>query len=156
MKSPKRNIAQEIISDLQEIHATIKAGVPLRPKYTVRTVRTIPDPGNYNASGVPKTRELLGASQPVFARMLGASTALVPVVRMRPAQARPHRPATSRSDPRQSRGLAESCRSGVVAVRHRPRRGGHVRANWLCPRTSPTTVTLPTNLKTAINARCDL
>jgi putative transcriptional regulator len=77
MKSKKRNIAQEIISDLQEIHATIKAGVPLREKYTVRTVRTIPEPGKYNARDVRKTRELVGVSQPVFARMLGVSAALV-------------------------------------------------------------------------------
>jgi DNA-binding transcriptional regulator YiaG len=77
MKPKNRNIAREIIADLKELNATLRAGIPLREKYTVRTVRTIPDPGKYDAEGVKKTRELVGVSQPVFARMMGVSAALV-------------------------------------------------------------------------------
>ena len=73
----KRNIGHEIIADLKELHATLKAGIPLREKYTVRTVRVVPDPGEYDAADVRATRELVGVSQPVFARMLGVSAALV-------------------------------------------------------------------------------
>jgi len=47
MKQKKRNVAREIISDLKEFHATLKSGVSLKEKFTVRTVRAVPDPGNY-------------------------------------------------------------------------------------------------------------
>ena len=77
MKVTKRNIAREIIADLKEMHATVTAKIPLREKYTVRTVRSVPDPARYDAAGVRATRELVGVSQPVFAGMLGVSAALV-------------------------------------------------------------------------------
>ncbi len=77
MKQKKRNIAHEIIADLKEMHATLRAGTPLREKYTVRTVRAVPEPGEYHPADVRSTRELVGVSQPVFARMLGVSAALV-------------------------------------------------------------------------------
>ncbi len=73
----KRDVANEIIADLKELHATLKSGIPVREKYTVRTVRTVPEPGNYLAVDVRRTRALVGVSQPVFARMLGVSSALV-------------------------------------------------------------------------------
>jgi putative transcriptional regulator len=77
MRARKRNVGREIIADLKDFHATLKAGIPLREKYTVRTVRAVPDPGKYDATDVRTTRELVGVSQPVFARMLGVSAALV-------------------------------------------------------------------------------
>jgi len=77
MRRTRRNIAAEIIADLKNLHATLKAGTPLREKYTVRTVRAVPEPGSYDSATVRKTRELVGVSQPVFARMLGVSAALV-------------------------------------------------------------------------------
>jgi DNA-binding transcriptional regulator YiaG len=77
MNRKKRHIAREIIADLKEIHATLKAAIPLHKKFTVRTVRAMPEPGTYDAAGVRSTRELVGVSQPVFARMLGVSAALV-------------------------------------------------------------------------------
>jgi len=77
MKRNKRDVAGEIIADLKQMHATLKAGIPLREKYTVRTVRTVPAPANYDASAVRATRNLVGVSQSVFAGMLGVSPALV-------------------------------------------------------------------------------
>ncbi len=77
MKKRKRNIAGEIVADLTEMAATLEAGTALREKYTVRTVRSVPDPRKYSAAEVRATRELVGVSQPVFARMLGVSAALV-------------------------------------------------------------------------------
>ena len=77
MKAKKRNVAREIIADLQDLHATLKAGTPLREKYTVRTVRVVPEPGEYGAAEVRHAREQVGVSQAVFARMLGVSAALV-------------------------------------------------------------------------------
>jgi DNA-binding transcriptional regulator YiaG len=76
-KRVKRNAAQEIIADLKEMHATLKSGTALQRKYTVRTVHTVPDPATYDAAAVRSTRALVGVSQPVFARMLGVSPALV-------------------------------------------------------------------------------
>ena len=38
MKKHRRNIGREIIDDLKELNATLKAGIPLHEKYTVRTV----------------------------------------------------------------------------------------------------------------------
>jgi DNA-binding transcriptional regulator YiaG len=77
MKRKKRNVANEIIADLKEFNATLRAGIPLREKYTVRTVRIVPDPSIYNPADVRTTRKLVGVSQPVFAMMLGVSAALV-------------------------------------------------------------------------------
>lgn len=77
MRRPKRSIARKIITDLKELNATLEAGIPLHEKYTFRTARAVPDPGNYAAADVRRTRELVGVSQPVFARMLGVSPALV-------------------------------------------------------------------------------
>ena len=77
MRRKRRNIAAEIVADLKELHATLETGTPLGEKYTVRTVRTVPEPANYDATDVRKTRALVGVSQPVFARMLGVSAALV-------------------------------------------------------------------------------
>jgi hypothetical protein len=39
VKRKKRDVASEIIADLKEMHATLKAGIPLREKYTVSHVK---------------------------------------------------------------------------------------------------------------------
>lgn len=77
MKANRRDVAGEIIGDLKAIHDSLKAGTPLREKYTVRTVHMVPDPGKYKAADVRATRKLVGVSQPVFAQMIGVSVALV-------------------------------------------------------------------------------
>ena len=77
MKKAKRNIAREIIDDLKDLNATLEAGVPLHEKYTVRTVHAVPEPKKYKPTDVQRTREMVGVSQPIFAQMLGVSTALV-------------------------------------------------------------------------------
>jgi DNA-binding transcriptional regulator YiaG len=77
MKVKRRKISDEIIADLKEMTRTLKSGIPLRDKYTVRTVRVVPVPGEYSAADVRAMRDLIGVSQPVFAQMLGVSAALV-------------------------------------------------------------------------------
>jgi DNA-binding transcriptional regulator YiaG len=77
MKAQKRNVATEMIADLKQINATLKSGKPLHEKFTVRTVRAVPEHGKYDAAAVRATREIVGVSQPVFAEMLGVSAALV-------------------------------------------------------------------------------
>lgn len=76
-RAQRRDVAREIIADLKSIHATLKSGTPLKEKYTIRTVRVVPEPKDYAAADVRRTRELVGVSQPVFAQMLGVSAALV-------------------------------------------------------------------------------
>ncbi|HWE92851.1 MAG TPA: hypothetical protein VG269_02650 [Tepidisphaeraceae bacterium] len=39
MKRKKRNVASEIIADLKEMCATLKAGIPLHEKYIVSHVK---------------------------------------------------------------------------------------------------------------------
>ena len=77
MKKKKSTLGPQVIADLKEFHATLKAGIPLHEKYTVRTTRAVPGPREYRASDVRRIRSLVGASQPVFASMLGVSAALV-------------------------------------------------------------------------------
>ncbi|HSU66639.1 MAG TPA: hypothetical protein VLJ39_07195 [Tepidisphaeraceae bacterium] len=77
MKTKKRNVARAVIADLDELARTLEAGIPLQEKYTVRKVRAIPEPADYRPRDVQATRELVGVSQAIFARMLGVSPALV-------------------------------------------------------------------------------
>ena len=75
-KSKGTPAGREIIAALTDLVETLKAGTPLESKYTVRHVST-PDPGEYDAKAIRATRELLGISQRVFAKLIGVSTVLV-------------------------------------------------------------------------------
>jgi DNA-binding transcriptional regulator YiaG len=66
-----------MIADLKELISTMKAGVPLESKYTVRTVEVPDEPGQYDAAAIRATRDLLGASQAVFGYLVGVSVKLV-------------------------------------------------------------------------------
>jgi putative transcriptional regulator len=62
-----------IVKVLEELADDIEAGVPIESKYTVRTVRVIPKPSSYTPARVKAVRELIGASQEVFAQLLAVS-----------------------------------------------------------------------------------
>src|SRR3954454_18398030 len=62
-----------IVKALEELADDIEAGVPIESKYTVRTVRAIPKPSSYTPARVRGVRELIGASQEVFAQLLAVS-----------------------------------------------------------------------------------
>lgn len=68
---------REIIEALTELVEAVESGEPLERRFTVRTVELPDEPGPYDAKRVRATRALIGASQTVFARMLGVSTVLV-------------------------------------------------------------------------------
>jgi putative transcriptional regulator len=51
----------------------LAAGIPIEAKYTVRQVRVIPKPSPYPPARVRAVRELVGASQEVFAQLLAVS-----------------------------------------------------------------------------------
>jgi putative transcriptional regulator len=65
----------DVMHGMRELRDTLRAGIPLEEKFTVRTVG-IPEPGKYTPKAVRALREQLGVSQAVFARLLGVSTIL--------------------------------------------------------------------------------
>ena len=68
---------REIIGALTELAEALESGKPLGRRFTVRTVEMPEQPGTYDAEAVKATRAKLGASQAVFARLIGASVKLV-------------------------------------------------------------------------------
>jgi putative transcriptional regulator len=75
----KRNksVGNRIIEGLTELAEVLERGEPLEKRFTVHTVEMPPKPTDYPPRKVRATRAVLGASQPVFASLLGVSTALV-------------------------------------------------------------------------------
>jgi len=61
------------VAGLKELHDVLKSGESIERRFTVRTVERISEPRSYSALKVRATRELVGASQAVFARLLGVS-----------------------------------------------------------------------------------
>jgi DNA-binding transcriptional regulator YiaG len=62
-----------IVKALNQFAADLAAGTPVETKYTVRQVRVIPKPSLYPPARVRAVRELIGASQEVFAQLLAVS-----------------------------------------------------------------------------------
>jgi DNA-binding transcriptional regulator YiaG len=78
MKSKKRkSVGNRIIEGLTELAEALERGEALEKRFTVHTVELPPKPAEYTPRKVRDTRDLLAASQPVFASLLGVSTALV-------------------------------------------------------------------------------
>src|SRR3954471_3912476 len=76
-KRRRKTIGAQIIQSLTELAEALERGEPLEKRFTVRTVELPADPSEYTPAQVRATRESLGASQPVFAALVGVSTALV-------------------------------------------------------------------------------
>jgi putative transcriptional regulator len=64
---------RRIVAALSEFADDLEAGVPIESKYTVRQVRVVPPPQAYSPGEVRAVRQLIGASQEVFAQMLAVS-----------------------------------------------------------------------------------
>jgi putative transcriptional regulator len=62
-----------IVKALNEFADDLAAGIPIESKYTVRQVRVIAEPSPYSPERVRAVRELVGASQEVFAQLLAVS-----------------------------------------------------------------------------------
>jgi putative transcriptional regulator len=62
-----------IVGALDPFAADLASGAPIESKYTVRKVRVIPKPSAYPPARVRAVRELIGASQEVFAQLLAVS-----------------------------------------------------------------------------------
>jgi DNA-binding transcriptional regulator YiaG len=70
-------LGQRIIKSLRQAVESAERGESPEVRFTVRTVELPPAPHPYDAAGVRATRHRLGASQSVFASLLGVSAALV-------------------------------------------------------------------------------
>lgn len=68
---------REIIASLTEAVEAIERGEPMSRRFTVRSVIRTRNPLPYDGPAVRATRNVLGASQAVFAQVLGVSTILV-------------------------------------------------------------------------------
>ncbi|MEA2707738.1 MAG: putative transcriptional regulator [Phycisphaerales bacterium] len=75
-RSSRKPVGQRLVQSMREIVDALESGRPLEEQLTVRSVE-INDPGTYNARQIRSLRAKLGASQAVFAKMLGVSTVLV-------------------------------------------------------------------------------
>lgn len=75
-KSPKQSIGRRLVDSLREAVHAIESPGTLSKQLTVREVEII-DPGVYNPARIRKLRKTIGASQGVFAFLLGVSTELV-------------------------------------------------------------------------------
>lgn len=64
-------VESALIAGLTHLRDTLKRGERLEKRYTMRTVDLNLEPQDYDAEHVRKTRELLRASQAVFAKLLG-------------------------------------------------------------------------------------
>jgi putative transcriptional regulator len=62
-----------IVKALGQLATDLEVGTPIQSKYTVREVRVLPRPSLYPPARVRAVRELIGASQEVFAQLLAVS-----------------------------------------------------------------------------------
>ena len=71
-------VGAEIVEALTEFYETLKQGPDaVAKRFTVRTVELDLKPSTYTGEEVKKVRDLLGLSQPLFARFLGVSVKAV-------------------------------------------------------------------------------
>jgi DNA-binding transcriptional regulator YiaG len=67
---------REILGALSDLAEVLRLGEAEQSRFTVRHVE-VAEPGAYDKGAVLRTRERVGASQQVFARMMGVSLNLV-------------------------------------------------------------------------------
>jgi DNA-binding transcriptional regulator YiaG len=70
---PSKTLAQEIVDGIDEFTAAVASGRPLATKFNCRTVTVDFGSPEYDGELVKKTRAVLGASQTIFAQLLGVS-----------------------------------------------------------------------------------
>src|ERR1700722_11391281 len=68
---------REIVASLADAIEVENSGVPIESRFTVRTVELPDEPRADDPIAVRATRERLGVSQAIFARLIGVSAMLV-------------------------------------------------------------------------------
>jgi putative transcriptional regulator len=75
--SKKARLGDRIVSGLTDLRDALKNGQKIEQRFTVRTVDLDLQPREYDAEDVRATRIVLGASQALFAQILGVSVETV-------------------------------------------------------------------------------
>jgi DNA-binding transcriptional regulator YiaG len=76
-KKQRSSIGREIVESLAELATVLESRQSDLEYFTARTVEMPDDPSVYKAANVRATRDKIGVSQSVFARLLGVSVVLV-------------------------------------------------------------------------------
>lgn len=76
-RATKKSVGARIVDSLREFTEAVESGEDLTKRFTCRTIRLELKPHPYTPAQVKRTRELLGASQSVFARFIGVSPSAV-------------------------------------------------------------------------------
>jgi putative transcriptional regulator len=71
------DVDKEIIEALAEFRDTLRDGIALETKYTVRRIAAVSPPPSLGPEQIRRTREMMGVSQQVFADFLGASASTI-------------------------------------------------------------------------------
>lgn len=71
------SVARSAINDLRDLCDTLERGEPIESRFTVRTVSLDLEPDEFGPAQIRKLRASLGASQAVFAKIVGASAACI-------------------------------------------------------------------------------
>lgn len=77
IRSRSTAAGREILGALTELADSLRSGEAESKRFTVRTVERPANPLPYDGPSVRATRTLVGASQTLFAALLGVSTVLV-------------------------------------------------------------------------------
>jgi putative transcriptional regulator len=67
------DLGAELLKGLESFRDTLRAGTPVGQRFTVRSVRRPVEPSAYSARQLKALRVKFGASQAVFAMLLGVS-----------------------------------------------------------------------------------
>jgi putative transcriptional regulator len=74
MKKQKTyNLGAQIIGRLADFANALEKSEDISQRFSLRRIQLNLRPGQYNPKRIKKTREILGASQAIFARFLGVS-----------------------------------------------------------------------------------
>ena len=76
-KAKLNTIERDLVEGLEELVHDLKSGAPIEKKYTCRRVVLDIGPKTRKAKDVKSTRNLLNASQAIFAQFLGVSVKAV-------------------------------------------------------------------------------
>ncbi|MCH8046614.1 MAG: transcriptional regulator [Planctomycetes bacterium] len=69
----KPSVEDRIVQGLEEFADALESGKDIAGRFTCRTIVLNLEPSEYNKSRVRDTRDILGASQTIFAHFLGVS-----------------------------------------------------------------------------------
>ena len=76
-KSDDKSVGNKIVRRLKGFVEAVENGEDAQQLFTCRTIRLQLEPQEYSPDLVKSTREILGASQAIFAQFLGVSTSAV-------------------------------------------------------------------------------